>query len=271
MVISLASIGSALRIHEIMYDPQYNENYNEWIEIYNEGSGPVDLGNYTLCEKALFPGYIDREGATHDEQGLVLAAGAYALITDGGSGSEVYDNYNVGQSLALHVDAASICGGLANEGEAIILRGSNETIDEVTYSPDAEPGFSLEWRDGVFAPSALIDGTPGSANSEPPKNNSNNDPPSNHSEDPPEDKPPRNRSRPSRENVSAPSFVPLTEEISSVPRSEEKSKITLSSRTEVDTQEEIFITSEARMRQTVIYSFAGFCIVLTLLIVLKKV
>lgn len=272
MVISLLGLGSALQINEIMYDPQYNENYNEWVEIYNDDSYALDLSNYTLCGRPLLAGHVDRAEVVQEENGFVLEPGAYALVTDGGSGSEVYDNYNVVQSLALHVDAASICGGLANDGDTITIEHNNETLEEVIYAPDADPGFSLEWRENAFYPSASIDGTPGGENTQGQQNNSNNDPPANESEDPPEKRRERNRTQTLPEQSPTPSFVPLYDEAPERGEAkEQKTKITLSaprSETKIATA---YVTPEARMRQTVIYSFAGFCIVLTLLIVLKRV
>ncbi len=278
----ISSLVLALRINEIMYDPQYNENYNEWIELYNEDDEPIDLTNITICGKALGSGYIDRSGEVHNEEDFFLASEAYAIITDGGSGGEVYTNYDIpAGARAFHVDASSICGGLANEGDTISISADNETIDEVVYAGGAEPGFSLEWRGGDFLPSADIDGTPGQENSAgSSQNDSDDDPPQNDSSD--DDSQDDKDEKPKSKKVSPeppPSFIPLYSNSSS--RSSEttseikdKKKITLSSTNNALLDErasEIYLTSEGKIRQTVIYAFAGFCIVLTFLIVLKKV
>lgn len=160
-----ASSVSAVNINEIMYNPEQNDNYNEWIEIFN-GGGDINLENFTLCGKTLFSGYIDIEENVHQDSGFLLEAGGYAIITDGGTGTEVYDNFNVSENaLALHVDSASLCNGLSNTGKTITI-GINESIlDEVSYSNDAGEGYSLELINGSFVESCIPGGTPGSGNS----------------------------------------------------------------------------------------------------------
>lgn len=281
MVTSLVSdFASALRINEIMYHPNYNEDYNEWIELYNEDDGPVDISNYTLCNKQILAGFITRDGEIQQEQGLILESHAYALITDGGtSGTEVYDNYHVApDSLALHTGVATLCGGLNNQnGETVRIALLNETIDEVTYANDAPVGFSLEFREGEFSQSALIDGTPGSENSEGSDGGNNTSPPP-HNDTSTNSTGFTNTTRKKdtpRIKKEAPSFVPLDEE-GSVPDGEvkkEKKKIVLSSTQETSPRatSDHYVTPEGKVRQTIIYVFAGFCVVLTLLIALRKV
>jgi hypothetical protein len=117
-----------------MYNPIQDDDYNEWIEIYNPGTEYVDMTGWTLCGKAILPGYIDREGQVHNETGLSLPPKGRAIITDGGSGTDVYNNFNVQPSLALHVNASSICNKLANTNRTIELTDSkNYIIDNVTY------------------------------------------------------------------------------------------------------------------------------------------
>lgn len=275
MGLSLTVNATALRINEIMYDPESNENYNEWIEIYNEGDQPLDLSNYTLCGKVLLGGFIDRTETVNNDQGLVLDPGAYALITDGGSGTEVYDTYDVDTAArALHVNAASICGGLANHGETITLIDSAQTVtEEVSYADNAEPGFSLEWNNDAFASSAEVDGTPGQENSEgappddPPGNDDNTDPP----DDDTDDEPDEEEDEEEEPERTPRSFVPLNEKeilVSETPREEER--IILSA-PQKETTSPAYITPEGRVRQAVIYAFSGFCIILALLIAFRRV
>ncbi|MBT96708.1 hypothetical protein CMI49_01265 [Candidatus Pacearchaeota archaeon] len=151
---------SAVIISEIMYSPNFDENYNEWVEIYNEGSD-VNLSNWSLCGKDILEGYIDHNEAEalKNEGGLILTAGSYAIITDGGSGTEVYSNFDV-SGLALHVDAASLCGRLSNTGKEISLEDNQESlIDSVAYSPDwgAQDNnnslqFDGEWCEAISTP-----------------------------------------------------------------------------------------------------------------------
>lgn len=128
---------SALIISEIMYAPLESEFYNEYIEIYNDGESYMDITNWTLCGDALLPGYIDHGDSEKLKlnDSVILPKGNYAIITDGESGTEVYSNFNVQQSaLVLHVNAASLCGGLVNSGETIDLKDpSGNLADSISY------------------------------------------------------------------------------------------------------------------------------------------
>lgn len=129
---------SSLIISEIMYAPTQSEYYNEWIEIYNDGSSDINLNNWTLCNDELLAGYVDYNdgGKLKLNDSRTLNAGEYAIITDGGSGTEVYGNFNVNaNALVLHTDAASLCGGLINSGETIILKDqSGNLINSISYN-----------------------------------------------------------------------------------------------------------------------------------------
>ncbi len=125
-------------ISEIMYNPVQDDNYNEWIEIYNPGPAQIDLNGWMLCDKALLSGYVARSQIVLNDSGYILAPAQHAIITDGDTGTEVYDNFNVSHSLALHVSTASMCDkGLSNTmNETITLKDSNgNVIDSLTYDP----------------------------------------------------------------------------------------------------------------------------------------
>ncbi|MBU2612527.1 MAG: lamin tail domain-containing protein, partial [Nanoarchaeota archaeon] len=174
LVLFLVNFVYAVRINEIMYKPDFHQSYNEWIELYNEGSEEIDLVEFSLCGKNLVAGYVDRQGEIQNDGGLILEAGGFALITDGGSsGTEVYENFDVGPgALAIHVESATLCGGLTDTGKTLILEKGGETYEELTYSDNVEKGYSLEFKEGEFLKSQSIHGTPGEENS----NSKGNDP-----------------------------------------------------------------------------------------------
>ena len=160
-------------INEIMYNPVPSDTYNEWIELYNNGTDSVSLENWKLCDKEIHSGYIDRDrdGALYRNASIIIPPGGYALITDGSSGTEVYDNFTVSETaLALHVDAASICTGLTNtDGKPIELTDSSGTLIEIiTYNPSlgaSGNGKSLERNSTGWFESLTNGGTPGWENS----------------------------------------------------------------------------------------------------------
>lgn len=158
-------------INEIMYNPVPSDTYNEWIELYNGGTDNISLENWKLCDKEILSGYIDRTGTQYMNASLIIPPGGYALITDGNSGTEVYENFNVSKSAtAMHVDAASICTGLTNtDGKPIELTDSTGALIEIiTYDPSigaSGNGMSLERNSTGWFESLADGGTPGRENS----------------------------------------------------------------------------------------------------------
>ncbi|NCN51721.1 lamin tail domain-containing protein [archaeon] len=192
LILFLVNFVSAVRINEIMYKPDFSQSYNEWIELYNDESEEINLSEFSLCEKNLVAGYVNRQGEIQNDGGLILGAGGFALITDGGSsGTEVYENFDVGlETLAIHVESATLCGGLTDAGKILTLEKGDETYEELAYSDDVEKGYSLEFKEGKFLKSQNIHGTPGEENSDsnlPETNESTSDPKENSSNEPEEE------------------------------------------------------------------------------------
>lgn len=162
-------VSAELIINEIMYAPsQCSDSFCEWIELYNNGTHGVNLTGWALCGSAVIGGFINHStGATQRDQGIVLASQGFALLTDGGSGTDVYTNFSVdGGALALHVSTSSLCGGLSNSGGIINLSNSTEQILAQYGSNLANGnGKTVEWSGSFFGESLLVNGTPGKANS----------------------------------------------------------------------------------------------------------
>jgi hypothetical protein len=153
ILLLLIPITQAVQISEIMYDPIEDENYNEWIEIYNDGESNINLSEWTLCGSKIAPGYIDYTSKeVFENKGTMLLSGEFAIITDGGSdsGTNVYSFFE-NKGLAVHVATASLCGRLSNSGKTITLEGT-ESI-EIIYSDDAEPGQSLQFENNNWCAS----------------------------------------------------------------------------------------------------------------------
>ncbi|MEX1061761.1 MAG: lamin tail domain-containing protein, partial [Patescibacteria group bacterium] len=121
-------------INEIMYDPAGDDYYTEWVELKNVSSGLVDLSGWTFCGQELLGGYVDHNagGELKESESTILAAGNLALITDGGSGTDVYTVNSVSTNvLAFHVDSSSLCdSGLSNSGEevSLVTSGNESTV-----------------------------------------------------------------------------------------------------------------------------------------------
>src|SRR3989344_972561 len=169
LVILLPFISAELVINEIMMNPSESEDYNEWLEVFNNGTEEIDLSKWSLCGSKLSSGYVEKSsGETKKTDEEILIGGSYALITDGGSGTEVYSNFNVSEdSLAFHTATGSLCGGLSNTGEEIGLAGEGKEIKLSYDGTLAEEGYSLERiENGSFKESIYLKGTPGGKNSQ---------------------------------------------------------------------------------------------------------
>lgn len=157
----ISAVKAEVIISEIMYAPTFNEDYNEWIEIYNSGSENISLSDWKLCNIDILPGYADYRdnGAIKEDNGLILKAGEYAVISDGDkNGTDAYNNLDI-VGLALHTNAASTCGGLTNKGKEISISYNNETKSVIydNKTGGLKNNMSLqfvndEWCEGIPTP-----------------------------------------------------------------------------------------------------------------------
>jgi hypothetical protein len=153
---------NALIFSEIMYNPPQNENYNEWIEVYNDGNA-INLSEWKLCNSKLLAGYVDHnDSKIYENSTLVLNQNSYAILTDGGTGTDAYRNFNFKEdAIALHVDASSLCNVLTNSGKEIFLNSSAGKISVLYNSSWGANGNnnSLQyngsgWCEGIPTPGA---------------------------------------------------------------------------------------------------------------------
>src|SRR3989344_6229310 len=77
ILVILPHVSSAqVQINEVMYDLSGTDTDREWIEIYNSGSGTVDLSSWKFFEGNTNHALNNASGGTS------LAAGSYAIIAD---------------------------------------------------------------------------------------------------------------------------------------------------------------------------------------------
>jgi len=178
-IICSVLVNADVVINEIMYYPLQSNYFNEWIEIYNNGTESINLTGWSLCDDGLLSGYMNRTASINLNTTMILEPNQYGVITDGGSGTEVYDNFNVSDSsIALHVNSNSMCSTwLNNDEEVIILKDFNtNVIDSVSYNDSWGAngnGKSLELLNPIFdnnisfnwGESLYVNGTPGEQNS----------------------------------------------------------------------------------------------------------
>lgn len=148
---------SAISISEIMAAPEGEDDLNEWVELYNNGSEPINLSGWIIGDLA---DNDTLEGGLFFGQGAIIPPGGFALITD--DKTRVYDNFNVSpEAVHLYSDDASIGNGLSNNNDSVFLFDSlGSLIDQFPYSRTAS-GKSIVRIDGA---QALAFPTPGFPN-----------------------------------------------------------------------------------------------------------
>ncbi len=142
LLLFLIPVSFALQITEVMYFPEFDENYNEYIEIYNDEQKEIDITLLTLCNSNLLSGYISTN-LTKVESSNLLPPNAYAIITDGGTGSQVLENYNVKTHFLFHPDSSSLCSRLSNSGKEISILKNEEPLVSFEYKPICNKGESF--------------------------------------------------------------------------------------------------------------------------------
>ncbi|HPC44761.1 MAG TPA: lamin tail domain-containing protein [Candidatus Latescibacteria bacterium] len=159
-----------LVISEIMVNPSGTETSREFIELFNVGTGSVNLGDYVIGDTN------ETDAIIAVSSGLVLKPGRFALILDPGyfSTNEPYPDIPAEALVVTIGDAAFGRGGLVNSrANTVVLRSSGGCEQRVSYLPEAVfPGLSLEKIDvrgpdtpDNWAVSLVPDGTPGRPNS----------------------------------------------------------------------------------------------------------
>jgi hypothetical protein len=134
-------IGHAeIKITEVMYDPEGTDTKREWIEVYNNGSSPIDLNSYYLFENNVYHKLV-AQGQS------ILNSGEYAIIVD--SIAEVLLDYK--DYIGKIFDSTF---SLNNTGESIsIADNSKQIIDTLTYNSSVganNDGASLQLIDGTL-------------------------------------------------------------------------------------------------------------------------
>lgn len=156
----------SLLISEVMFDPLSDENYNEWIEIYNENNSSINVSLIKICNMSIKEGYFDNNTQNiTSKNGFIIDPYEFFIITDGGSGSLVKENFEIDNKTKIfHTESSSICSGLSNIGKEIILNYDNSSViynytnqsnSEENYGSYYDFNFS-EYRNGC-----VNGGTPG--------------------------------------------------------------------------------------------------------------
>jgi hypothetical protein len=117
-----------VKINEVLYDPAQpgDETGGEWMELYNAGSEPVELADWTISDN----------GADDRLPPLTLPPAGFAVVA---AGSEAFRSANpVFDGSLLVLDDGKIGNGLADKGDRLTLRDSDGRLaDALSYGEDS--------------------------------------------------------------------------------------------------------------------------------------
>jgi hypothetical protein len=122
---------SRVVINEVMYDPEgdTSDSAGEWVELYNAGAVPVDLGGWTLSDSA--SGDVLPQVTILQNEMLIIAASD--------SLPDAYPAFS-GRAVVL---GGRIGNALGNDGDSLVLRdASGAAADAISWGSDTS----------VFAP-----------------------------------------------------------------------------------------------------------------------
>ena len=168
----------SLIINEIMYDPLSDQN--EWFELFNRSSQPIDLSRWTFNDKPTLSGVNSFEICN---QPFVIRSGDYAIVAVDSSIFHLVQNTIHSDSIAHGIILNRSGGfGFNNDGDAVVLKDlTGQTIDSVAYLPSwhhpdvvdtrgrslerINPNIDSNDPRNWSTCSNILGGTPGKANS----------------------------------------------------------------------------------------------------------
>ena len=119
-------------INEIMYDPLSDQN--EWFELFNRSSQPIDLSRWTFNDKPTLSGVNSFEICN---QLFVIRSGDYAIVAADSSIFHLVQKTTHSDSITHGIILNRSGGfGFNNDGDAVVLKDlTGQTIDSVAYLP----------------------------------------------------------------------------------------------------------------------------------------
>lgn len=163
-----APVAGALVINEFMCsnDTTYIEDggpddYPDWIEIYNTGDTPIDIGGWYVTDDMEDP--IQYQIPTNITDETVIPGHGYLILKADGTGEGLHLNFKLGSGgddIGLSKDGVSFDDAVtygSSTGE-----GTPVPTPDTDYSTGRDSDGSFTWV--VFDPNTAAPPTPGSAN-----------------------------------------------------------------------------------------------------------
>jgi hypothetical protein len=137
------------------------DNHPDWIEIYNTGDTPIDIGGWYLTDDLADP--IQYQIPENMPELTIVPGHGYLLLKADGTG--------IGINLGFKLGSGGDDIGLSQDGETFVDElsygsgtGSSNVVPspETDYSSGRMPDGSTTWQ--IFDPNTATSPTPGSAN-----------------------------------------------------------------------------------------------------------
>jgi hypothetical protein len=146
--IHTASLAAHLVLSEVMANPLGAEPAQEWIEVVNDGLGPVDLAGYRLADSA---------GQVELPSRWVAPGERVLLVRDDYSAEAGYDVAPAPGTAIVRLPSLGK-NGLSNAGEALSLLAADGSVaSRFPALPKPKPGISIARR-APDTPDEALDG-----------------------------------------------------------------------------------------------------------------
>ena len=133
VIIKIGYEPRSLIINEIMYDPL--DGQNEWLELYNRSSQPVDLAHWTFNDRAISSGV---NSFIISDSSMTVLSGGFAVVAAESTVCNIFPNLRSPHpDVSLSILNCSSGFSFNNNGDAIVLKDlTGQTIDSATYLPN---------------------------------------------------------------------------------------------------------------------------------------
>ncbi len=133
-----------IMINEVMFNPEVNDNYNEWIELYNPTNKSINVSGWSMADNS--DEDFLKGDSEHGNGTTMIPPKEYAIIAD--HGTKIYENFTIpNNTIKLYVDDSAIGNGLGNSKDKLILRNNTgNIIDAIEWGEDYPdvPGSAAE-------------------------------------------------------------------------------------------------------------------------------
>ena len=131
LILTSLKCSANIVINEVMYNPIQNDNYNEWIELYNPSNQSINVSGWSI-----FDNYAEDFIEADFENGngtTIIPPYGYAIIAD--HETKIYENFSIPHNIIhLYVDDSSLGNGLGNSQDKLLLRNiTGAEIDGIEW------------------------------------------------------------------------------------------------------------------------------------------